>query len=264
LRIAVSGKGGVGKTTIAGCLARLMARCGQKVVAIDADPDANLAYVLGVPPEKRAKITPLSQMLDLIEERTGMRPGSQGGLYCLNPKVDDILDRYGVQATDGVQLLVLGGLQTPGTGCFCPENALLKALLRHLVLQKDQHLVLDLEAGIEHLARGTAEKMDVMLVVVEPGIRSIETAIKIKNLAKQLGVKRIMAVLNKMRNKKDIKLVENKLLEAGIPPTCTIPYEEGLVEADLGDKQPEILKLEIAKRLEQLKNRLFREHLGPG
>lgn len=259
MRIAVSGKGGVGKTTIAGLLARIVARRGQKVVAVDADPDANLAYVLGVPPEKRAGIVPLSQMLDLIEERTGIRPGTQGGVYRLNPKVDDLLDKYGVQAADGVKLLVLGGPRAAGTGCFCPENALLKALLKHLVSQKDQHLILDLEAGIEHLARGTAEKMDVMLVVVEPGMRSIETAIKIKSLASQLGVRRVKAVLNKTRNNKDVKLVEKKLTKSGIPLTCTIPYEKELVEADLIDKQPEISNLEITRRLEQLTNTLLND-----
>ncbi len=241
LKIAVAGKGGVGKTTIAGALARLYARDGNNVIAVDADPDSNLASALGISKAEREKIVPLSQMYDLIEERTGVRPGeSFGGIFKLNPKVSDLLEMYGLQGNDGVVLLVLGTIQNAASGCFCPENALLKGLMRHLLLKKDDILIMDMEAGIEHLGRGTAEKVDLLLVVVEPGQRSLETAAKVKDLGSQLGINGIGAVLNKMRSTEEKEIVGQSLKEIGIPLLGTIPYDESTAKSDLEGKSLEL------------------------
>lgn len=234
LKIAIAGKGGVGKTTIAGALARLFARRGNKVIAVDADPDSNLASALGVSRAKRDRIVPLSQMYDLIEERTGVRPGtSYGGLFKLNPKVDDLLGRYGIIGDDGVMLLVLGTIKSAASGCFCPENALLKGLMRHLLLKKEDVLIMDMEAGIEHLGRGTAEKVDLLLVAVEPGQRSIETAAKVKVFGSQLGIRRIGAVLNKTRRPDEEEIIRRALGDMDIPLLGSIPYEEKIMKSDL-------------------------------
>ncbi|MFQ5815803.1 MAG: AAA family ATPase [Candidatus Hydrothermarchaeaceae archaeon] len=241
LKIAVAGKGGVGKTTIAGALARLYARGGNKVIAVDADPDSNLASALGISKAERDKIVPLSQMYDLIEERTGVRPGASfGGIFRLNPKVDDLLERYGVMGDDGVVLLVLGTIQNAASGCFCPENALLKGLMRHLLLKKEEVLIMDMEAGIEHLGRGTAEKVDLLLVVVEPGQRSLETAAKVKALGSQLGIRGLGAVLNKARGRVEEEIVGGALKEMGIPLLGTIHYDEGIAKSDLEGRALEL------------------------
>lgn len=237
LKIAVSGKGGVGKTTVAAIMASLYAREGRKVIAVDADPASSLPAALGVPEDRRADIVPLSQMLDLIEERTGARPGDgSGGLFSLNPQVDDLVDRYGVCGRDGVQLIVLGTIKAPGTGCFCPESALLKNLLRHLVLEDDHLLIIDMEAGLEHLGRSTLQAVDVLLVVVEPGRRSVDTAEKIASMARGLGVRNVFAVLNKIASPEQEAELRRMLTERSLECLCTIPLDERLVEADLAGK----------------------------
>ncbi|MCQ5376245.1 MAG: AAA family ATPase [Methanomassiliicoccales archaeon] len=262
LKIAVSGKGGVGKTTVAGILARLYGREGKEVLVLDADPASNLASAIGVPKEIREKIVPISRMLDLIEERTGVRPGSSyGGVFTINPKVDDITAKYAVEGKDGVKLLVLGTINKGGGGCFCPESALLKNLIRHLVLQKNQYLIMDMEAGLEHLGRASSRNMDVMLVVVEPGMRSLETACKIKELANQIGIQRIMAVLNKASSRSEKDVVEETLKKSGLPLAATIPFNRMLIEADLKGISP--LDVEgtedVVSAVQELKKELEKE-----
>src|SRR5208337_5564057 len=159
MKVAVSGKGGVGKTTLAGVMARVLAGRGHKILAIDADPDANLASAIGVSQEELAKIKPLAQMKDLIEERTGAQKGSYGAYFKLNPQVEDLPDRFSV-SKDGVKLMVLGTIPQGGGGCFCPENVVLKSLLAHAFIERDEYLIVDMEAGLEHLGRGTTAYMD--------------------------------------------------------------------------------------------------------
>ena len=274
MKIAVAGKGGVGKTTIAGTLARLFAREakeGETVVAVDADPAMNLKFALGV----KENPAPISELKDLIFERTaagasasasGSGSGSASaawtGVYRLNPKVSDIIERYGAKGPDGVTLLVMGTVVQGGTGCVCPENAFLRALLRHLLFkERESTVVLDMEAGVEHLGRGTAKGVDLMLAVVEPGMRSVETVDRIKKLAEDIGIKKVVAVLNKVTDSGAVEKVEAKLREFGIPLLETIPYEQALVKADLEGTAPLDAEAgataEVVGRIKRIKEKIF-------
>jgi len=208
MKLAITGKGGVGKTTLAAGLAFAFVRDGKKVIAIDADPDSNLAATLGFPePEK---IVPLVEMKELIEERTGVEPGTIGGYFKINPRVDDIPDKFSIEHL-GIKVLLMGRVKKGGSGCFCPENAFLRAILSHLLFGREDVVILDMEAGIEHLGRGTAEGVDSLIVVVEPSIRSIETAFRIKSLAKDLRIERVFLVGNKVRDRKDIDFIRKNI-----------------------------------------------------
>jgi len=230
MKIAISGKGGVGKTLLAALLSRVFAEFGYSVIAIDADPDANLAATLGFPhPEK---ITPISEMSALIEERTGVRPGQVAAYFKLNPKVDDLPEKYSLKY-DGIKLMVMGRIKKGGSGCYCPENALLQALLVHLLVARDEVVILDMEAGIEHLGRGTAKAVDKLIIVVEPGRRSVETAYRIAKLAKDIGLQNIAVVGNKVRSQ-----LEREFLISSLPEfefLGFIPYDQAVVEADLAN-----------------------------
>ncbi len=228
IKIAVSGKGGVGKTTISGTLARFLAGKGYDVIAIDADPSMNLASCLGIknPPP------PLTKFKELIDERAG----GISGVFRLNPKVDDIVEKFGVRGKDNVKLLVLGTIERGGEGCMCPASSFLKALLRHIILKTNSVVILDMEAGIEHLGRGTTRGIDIMLIVVEPGKRSIETAKRIKELAQEINIRRFGAIINKARN--DVKEIMNKLHEYSLPVVGVIPYDTSLIQADINGVAP--------------------------
>ncbi|WP_449244682.1 ATP-binding protein [Desulfobacca acetoxidans] len=233
MKIAVSGKGGVGKTTLAALLIKYFRDQGKKVLAIDADPDANLAVALGVPhPEE---ITPISEMKQLVAERTESTPGKMGGFFKLNPKVDDIPDTFST-TIDGVKLMVLGGVKKGGSGCICPESVLLRTLVTHLVLFRNEVVVMDMEAGIEHLGRGTARSVDKLIVVVEPGRRSIETAQHVLHLAKDIGIERIVLVGNKVRSQQDREFLETNL--SSLKFLGFMPFDEKVIEADLKGQAP--------------------------
>lgn len=228
MKVAISGKGGVGKTLVSALLSKTFAESGYSVIAIDADPDANLAATLGFPnPEE---ITPVSEMKDLIEERTGTQPGQVAPYFTLNPRVDDIPDKY-AKRLNGIRLMRMGSVKGGGAGCYCPESALLKTLMAHLLVARDEAVILDMEAGIEHLTRGTSGSVDKLIMVVEPGRRSIETAVSIQKLASELGVKNLAAVGNKIRGESDKEFLKSAL--PGLEFLGFIPYDQAVVDADL-------------------------------
>ena len=229
MKIAVSGKGGVGKTTLAGVMARVLAARGHKVLAIDADPDANLASAVGIPQEELKNLKPLATMRELIEERTGATKGAYGAYFKLNPQVEDLPDRFSLNR-DGVKLMVLGTIPQGGGGCFCPENVVLKSLLAHVFIEREEYLIVDMEAGLEHLGRGTTAYMDALIVVVEPGRRSFQTARQVKELAGDLGIKRVYVVANKVTGEADIAMVREHLPE--FPLLGVMTYNEKVIEAD--------------------------------
>jgi len=230
MKIAVSGKGGVGKTTLASLLAKIFAESGYSVLAIDADPDTNLAATLGFPDSD--KITPISEMDALIEERTGAPPGQATTYFKLNPKVDDLPEKYSLKR-DGIRLMVMGRVKKGGSGCYCPENALLQALLIHLLVARNEVVILDMEAGIEHLGRATAQAVDKLIVVIEPSRRSIETAYRIKKLAQDISLESIAVVANKVRNQSDREFLVSSLPDFEF--LGFIPYDQAIVEADLAN-----------------------------
>lgn len=233
MKIAVSGKGGVGKTTFSSFLIKALAESGKKVLAIDADPDANLAQALGV--EKDAEITPISEMKEIIEERTEAKTGTMGSFFKLNPKVDDLPEKLSIKL-DNIKLMVLGGVKTGGSGCICPESTMLKALVRHIVLARDEAVVLDMEAGLEHLGRGTAMAVDRLVVVVEPGRRSVETAHHILQLAGDIGIKKLSFVGNKIRSEKDKEFFLEHMPDFDF--LGYIPFAGEIIEADLEGRPP--------------------------
>lgn len=233
MKIAVSGKGGVGKTTFSSFLIKALADSGRKVLAIDADPDANLAQALGV--GKDLMITPISEMKEIIEERTEAKTGTMGSFFKLNPKVDDLPESLSIKLGN-IKLMVLGGVKTGGSGCICPESTMLKALVRHIVLARDEAVVLDMEAGLEHLGRGTAMAVDRLIVVVEPGRRSVETANQILKLAGDIGLKKLSFVGNKIRSEKDRDFFSTHM--KGFDFLGFIPFSEEIIEADLEGRPP--------------------------
>ena len=230
MKLAITGKGGVGKTTLASLLARLYAADGNAVLAIDANPDANLASALGLPQEQARCITPIAEMEDLIEERTGAKPGAQIPFFKLNPHVEDIPDRFSA-TIDGVKLLIMGTVNKGGSGCMCPESALLRNLMNYLLLRKSEVVILDMDAGVEHLGRGTARAVDAFIIVVEPGRRSIQTAEAIRDLAQDLGIERHYVVGSKTKSDADRHFIINNM--HGFEVLGFINYSPMIVEADL-------------------------------
>lgn len=237
MKLAVAGKGGVGKTTIVGSLARVWARDGKRVIAVDADPASHLHAMLDIP--AAAMPNPISSELDLIEERTGARPGTTTGpFFRLNPKVDDIPARYARVGADGVRLLVLGTIRAPGGGCFCPENAVLRSLLEHLVLDERDAVVVDMEAGLEQFGRATCRGVDLLLVVVEPGSRSVETAARVSELARGMGVRNVAVVANRVKDDRQRGLVEDLLRPHGLALLDALPEAPEVAAADLEGRSP--------------------------
>jgi CO dehydrogenase maturation factor len=229
LKIAISGKGGVGKTTLSALLAQAYADAGRDVLAVDADPAPCLAGALGFPAELRDGLRPIAEMDALIEERTGARPGTVGGFFTLNPRVDDLPERFSARHR-GVRLLEMGGVEQGGSGCICPESAMLRTLFTHLLFRQDEVLILDMYAGVEHLGRATADFVDAMLIVVEPTRRSLGTAAQIQKLAADIGVRRLWVVGNKVRNADEAAFIERE--SPGIPLLGVLPADLAVQEAD--------------------------------
>ena len=227
MKIAISGKGGVGKTTLSALLAGTWAMKGRCVIALDADPDANLASALGVPAAE--EVQPLSEMEDLIAERTGAKD-NYGGYFKLNPKVDDIPETY-AKHIGTIRLLTLGGIKHGGSGCICPASALVRALMTHIVLGRDDVVIMDMEAGLEHLGRATAQGTDALIVVVNESPWSVRTALRVRKLAGDIGMTRVLAVLNRVGNSTDVARIERDL--DGIPLIGQVPYDMDLVAGAL-------------------------------
>jgi CO dehydrogenase maturation factor len=238
VKVAVAGKGGVGKTLVAGTLARFLGQEGIHVLAVDADPTPTLATTLGIPPDVVEKIVPLTENDELVEERTGMDKKTYGGMFKLNPRVSDLAEKYGVSGPDNTTLLIAGTVTIGGAGCMCPAGALLKALIRHLIVGSDEAFVMDLEAGIENLGRGTSRGMDALIIVVEPGQTSINTVRRIKKLAQDIGVDTLFAVGNKVMDKMDQDAIEQTLKEMDVPLLTTIPFDKAIRHANLKGQAP--------------------------
>lgn len=252
MKLAVTGKGGVGKSTVAAMLAHLAATDGKRVLAIDADPDANLAAALGMSAHERAAIVPLAQRRSLIEQRTGAKVKQYGQMFKLNPAVSDIAENE-CTCFRGINLLVLGAVEAGGSGCACPESVLLRALLMDVVLYKDDLVILDMEAGLEHLGRATARGVDLMLVVAEPGIRAVETAMSIRTMAQDIGVPRVAVVGNKVVDAADTEFLQSAF--AGWDWLGALPYSETIRRADReGGCLCDHAEPELAARFEELWN----------
>jgi CO dehydrogenase maturation factor len=256
LKIAVTGKGGVGKTTIAAMLAHFAAREDFRVLAIDADPDANLAAALGIPRDERERIVPLSERRALIEERTGARIREYGQIFKLNPRVSDIAENESARFR-GISLLVLGAIERGLSGCACPESVLLRALLADLILYKEDCVIVDMEAGLEHLGRGTAQGVDLMLVVVEPSRRAVETAASIRRMADEIGVKRVAVFGNKSAGADDESFLEQAF--SGDEYLGHLNFDQTIKRADYGDRPlvdlaDEVLMRRFQELWEELKS----------
>ena len=251
MKIAVTGKGGVGKTTFAATLARLYAEEGRKVLAADVDPDANLGLALGFSEEVLDSIVPISKMRKLVEERTGASDDNK--FYKLNPKVDDIPDTYS-KTFNGVKLLVLGTVDTAGSGCVCPEHVILKRIISHLVLRSDDVVILDMEAGLEHLARGTTAGMDQFVVVIEPGARSIQTYKNVKRLAADLGIRQVRVVANKVRGEEDEAFIRDRIPEEDL--LGFVHYNPEVIDADRQGLSPYDVSASATDEIRKIKEKI--------
>ena len=235
MKIAVSGKGGVGKSTIAAIIALMKAEAGDRVLALDADPDANLASSLGISRHDRRRIVTLSQQIGLIEESTGAKVGQYGQVFRLNPEVSDVADHYAYKHR-GVSLLVLGAVKSGGGGCACPENTFARALVTDLVLFKGDTLIMDMEAGIEHLGRATSQGVDAMIVVVEPGQRSVDCALLVERMSREIRIKKVLFIANKVAGKGDRDFIMNALPDREI--LAFLSYSDELRNADRDGAYP--------------------------
>ncbi|HIP36787.1 MAG TPA: carbon monoxide dehydrogenase [Crocinitomix sp.] len=253
MKIAITGKGGVGKTTLSGVLARLFANDGFNVLAVDADPDANLASSIGISEEKFQKIVPFSKMKELAKKRTAAEDG-YGSLFILNPKVDDLPDEYCVEHK-GVKLLAMGTIDQGGSGCVCPENTLIKRLMQELLVNRDDVVIMDMEAGIEHLGRGTAESVDALIVVVEPGRRSMQTANQIKGLAKDIGIKKVFIVASKVQDEKDLTFIKDNL--NGFEFLGFVSLSSAVKKADIEGVSPIDIGGEVINEISLIKEQLI-------
>jgi len=229
LKVAVSGKGGVGKTLVAGALAYLFTEKGFKVLAIDADSSPNLALTLGIPLEQAQKIVPISENQQLIESKTSTK---HPGVYHLSFTVDDVVRDFAVKSPFNVNLLVMGTIRSAGAGCTCAANALVRSLLRHLIVERDEAVVMDMEAGVEHMGRGTAKHVDTMLTVTDSSMKSLETAKKIKVLTKEIGIQKIFLVGNKITGAEEAEVIKKFASKNHLALLNLIPYDEQILRAD--------------------------------
>jgi CO dehydrogenase maturation factor len=245
MKVAITGKGGVGKTFIAGCLAHFFARKGWKTMAIDADPSPNLALTLGLTPEEAQDITPLCENQDLVQRKTD---SGFAGVFRLSFSMDDVIESYSVKTPAGAYLLVMGTVRGMGTGCTCPANTLIRNLLRSLFLKEHQVVIVDMEAGVEHLGRGTAEHVDIMLILTDASLKSLETARTIYGIASAAGIKCIYLLGNRMHNAYDKERVKNYAKQYSLPIIAMIPFDSQVDEADIKGTSPVFMAESVAVR----------------
>lgn len=223
MKIAISGKGGVGKTTFSANLIRAFANRGYNIYAVDADPDVSLGATLGLPADELAKLRPIIEMKAIVDERTG----GEGAFFTLNPKVDDLIDDFTVQQ-DKIRFLRMGAIKQGGTACYCKENSFLYAVLSSLLLDKDDMVVMDMSAGIEHLTRGTSRGVDMIIIVTEPTRVSAATAKVVQKLATELGIKNVKVLVNKVRTEKEKDFARSQFTDEEL--LGMIPFDEGVLE----------------------------------
>jgi CO dehydrogenase maturation factor len=265
-RVVITGKGGVGKTSLTALLARLLAREAYRVLALDADPQMNLPYALGLPHDRARALVPLSQNPDYVEEKTGARPGSGWGLFFrLNPDVDDVVERFGVVGPEDVRLLVMGNTVQPAAGCVCPENSLLAAVANAVSLRRGEAILLDTQAGIEHFGRALARGFRHAVVVTDPTFNGVQVALHAARLARELEIPAIHLVVNRVRNDGDVERVAQILEDQGSFPFATkhlLPYEEQLLQSE-PDVGPLLAHSDSAflRAVGELRNALLRVEL---
>jgi CO dehydrogenase maturation factor len=265
-RVVITGKGGVGKTSLTALLARLLAREAYRVLALDADPQMNLPYALGLPYDRARALVPLSQNPDYVQEKTGARPGSGWGLFFrLNPDVDDVVERFGVVGPEDVRLLVMGNTVQPAAGCVCPENSLLAAVANAVSLRRGEAILLDTQAGIEHFGRALARGFRHAVVVTDPTFNGVQVALHAARLARELEIPAIHLVVNRVRNDGDVERVAQILEDQGSFPFATkhlLPYEEQLLESE-PDVGPLLTHSDSAflRAVGELRNALLRVEL---
>jgi len=270
LKMAIGGKGGVGKTTVCAIWAQLFAEDGFDVLAIDADPNTNLASAFGIPSEQSPE--PLIKMKQLIADRTGTGKEAVGAYFKLNPKVSDLPEKYWLEVgpvrnsimgknseniSNGagkLKLLVLGAITQAGAGCACPEGAFLKALLTHTILQRQEVVLVDLAAGVEFMGRASVQGIDALVAVVEPGGRSIETARNIARMGKELGIKHVAAIANKITETAQTDVIKSQLKNVAL--LGSLRYSRSVQEADLRRTPVIEADAELVEQLREAKDTL--------
>ncbi|MCW4018524.1 MAG: AAA family ATPase [Candidatus Bathyarchaeota archaeon] len=235
MKVAVSGKGGVGKTLIAGGLARGFFERGFKSMAIDADSSPNLALTLGLTAEEARKIVPLTENKELVDSKTST---GYSGVYNLNFKVDDIIRDYAVKTPLGVDLIVMGTVKAMGSGCMCAPNAIVRALLRHLMVERNEAVVLDLEAGVEHIGRGTARAVDILLIIADSNLKSLEIAKHIHDLTSASEMKKAYLVGNRVMNQTQEAAIKSFADKNGLDLLTFVPFDQKVIEADMLGQTP--------------------------
>ena len=235
LRIVITGKGGVGKTTFTALLSHLFAEKGFTTLAVDEDPQMNLPYALGIPRAESDRIVPLARNFDYVEEKTGARPGAGWGLMLkLNPDVSDVVERFGIKGPGGVNILVMGTIEHAATGCLCPENTLLEAVIRYINLRKDEVILMDTPAGVEHFGRTIARGFDQALLVTDPTFNAVQVVKHAAHLSKELGIRSVWLVINRVRSESDIRKVQDLLGDTMdlFSGQFALPYDESLIACE--------------------------------